>query len=100
MSENTTSTTKQTWLDKALTVVENVCNKLPDPVILFCWLFLITAIIGCIFHGIFIMILPALLSPMLAQIGFVNMTCTDVDTVVTGFFFMAIKSILSVFGIA
>ena len=58
------------------------------------------AIIGCIFHGIFIMILPALLSPMLAQIGFVNMTCTDVDTVVTGFFFMAIKSILSVFGIA
>ena len=39
MSENTTSTTKQTWLDKALTVVENVCNKLPDPVILFCWLF-------------------------------------------------------------
>lgn len=58
------------------------------------------AIIGCIMHGIFIMILPALLSPMLAQIGFVNMTCTDVDTVVTGFFFMAIKSILGVFGIA
>lgn len=58
------------------------------------------AIIGGIFHGIFIMILPALLSPMLAQIGFVNMTCTDVDTVVTGFFFMAIKSILSLFGIA
>ena len=46
------------------------------------------------------MILPALLSPMLAQIGFVNMTCTDVDTVVTGFFFMAVKSILGVFGIA
>ena len=49
MSENTNTATKQTWLDKALTVVENVCNKLPDPVILFCWLFLITAIIGCIF---------------------------------------------------
>ncbi|OUP07285.1 PTS ascorbate transporter subunit IIC [Collinsella sp. An2] len=58
------------------------------------------AIIGGIFHGIFIMILPALLSPMLAQIGFVNMTCTDVDTVVTGFFFMAIHSILGLFGIA
>ena len=57
-------------------------------------------IVGCIVHGIFIMILPALLSPMLAQIGFVNMTCTDVDTVVTGFFFMAIKSVLSLFGIA
>ena len=48
-------------------------------------------IIGCIAHGIFIMILPALLSPMLGQIGFQNMTCTDVDTVVTGFFFMIIK---------
>ena len=58
------------------------------------------AMIGGIFHGIFIMILPALLSPMLAQIGFMNMTCTDVDTVVTGFFFMAIKSVLSLFGIA
>ncbi len=45
MSENTNTATKQTWLDKALTVVENVCNKLPDPVILFCWLFLFTAII-------------------------------------------------------
>ncbi|QWT17662.1 PTS ascorbate transporter subunit IIC [Collinsella sp. zg1085] len=57
-------------------------------------------IIGCIFHGIFIMILPALLSPMLAQIGFVNMTCTDVDTVVTGFFFMGVRSVLSLFGVA
>lgn len=57
-------------------------------------------IIGCIFHGIFIMILPALLSPMLAQIGFVNMTCTDVDTVVTGFFFMAVRSVLGLFGVA
>ena len=98
MSENTTA--KKTGVDKLIDGIEKVCNKLPPPAILFCWLFLITAIIGCIFHGIFIMILPALLSPMLAQIGFVNMTCTDVDTVVTGFFFMAIKSILSVFGIA
>lgn len=57
-------------------------------------------IIGSIIHGIFIMILPALLSPMLAQIGFVNMTCTDVDTVVTGFLFMGVKSILGLFGIA
>ena len=48
MSENTNTATKQTWLDKALTVVENVCNKLPEPVILFCWLFLFTAIIGTI----------------------------------------------------
>ena len=54
-------------------------------------------IIGCIAQGIFIMILPALLSPMLGQIGFQNMTCTDVDTVVTGFFFMIIKSIAGIF---
>ncbi len=51
------------------------------------------AIIGCIAHGIFITILPALLSPALAQIGFQNITCTDVDTVVTGFFFMIFKGI-------
>lgn len=54
-------------------------------------------IFGCIAHGIFIMLLPAFLSPMLAQIGFQNITCTDVDTVVTGFFFMIIKSIASIF---
>jgi PTS system ascorbate-specific IIC component len=54
-------------------------------------------VIGCIAHGIFIMILPALLSPMLGEIGFQNMTCTDVDTVVTGFFFMIIKSITGIF---
>lgn len=53
--------------------------------------------IGCIAHGIFIIIIPALLSPMLGQIGFVNMTCTDVDTVFTGFFFMIIKSIIGLF---
>ena len=58
------------------------------------------AIVGGILHGIFIMILPAILSPMLAQIGFVNMTCTDVDTVITGYFFMIIKTILGAFGIA
>lgn len=49
--------------------------------------------IGCIAHGIFIMILPAMLSPMLADIGFINVTCTDVDTVITGFFFVIIKSL-------
>jgi len=48
-------------------------------------------IIGCIAHGIFIMLIPALLTPMLAQIGFVNLTCTDVDTVFTGFLLYGIK---------
>lgn len=55
-------------------------------------------IIGCIVHGIFIMIIPALLTPMLAQIGFVNITCTDVDTVFTGFFLYAVKGLLAMFG--
>ena len=54
-------------------------------------------VIGCIVHGIFIMILPAMLAPMLAQIGFVNITCTDVDTIITGFFFMLIKSVAGFF---
>jgi PTS system ascorbate-specific IIC component len=54
-------------------------------------------IVGCIAHGIFIILLPAFLAPMLAQIGFQNITCTDVDTVVTGFFFMIIKSVGSIF---
>lgn len=54
-------------------------------------------VIGCIAHGIFIILLPAFLAPMLGQIGFENITCTDVDTVVTGFFFMITKSIFGVF---
>lgn len=54
-------------------------------------------IIGCIAHGIFIMLLPAFLSPMLSQIGFQNITCTDVDTVVTAFFFMIFKGIGGIF---
>lgn len=48
-------------------------------------------IVGCIVHGIFIMLIPALLTPMLAQIGFVNLTCTDVDTVFTGFLLYGLK---------
>lgn len=56
-------------------------------------------IVGGILHGIFIMIIPALLSPMLLEIGFVNMTVTDVDTAFTGFFFMIIKSIGALFSI-
>ncbi|GAA0804123.1 PTS sugar transporter subunit IIC [Faecalicatena orotica] len=54
-------------------------------------------IVGCIAHGIFIMMLPAFLSPMLSQIGFQNITCTDVDTVVTAFFFMIFKGIGGIF---
>lgn len=54
-------------------------------------------VIGCIVHGIFIMILPAMLSPMLADIGFINVTCTDVDTIITSFVFMIFKGIGGLF---
>ena len=44
----------------------------------------VATIIGCIAHGIFIMLIPAILGPMLAQVGFVNLTVTDVDTALAG----------------
>lgn len=46
MSGNTTE--KKSWFDKMLTGIETVCNKLPPPAILFCWLFAITAVVGAI----------------------------------------------------
>lgn len=54
-------------------------------------------IIGGIAHGLFITFLPALLSPILADIGFISTTCTDVDTVITAFVFMIFKSIAGIF---
>ncbi|MDU1982923.1 MAG: PTS transporter subunit IIC, partial [Enterococcus casseliflavus] len=39
------------------------------------------AIIGGIFHGFFITLLPALLVTIFNEMGFVNATATDVDTV-------------------
>ncbi|MFQ8777005.1 MAG: hypothetical protein ACLR78_05715 [Roseburia sp.] len=36
MSENTTA--KKTGVDKLIDGIEKVCNKLPPPAILFCWL--------------------------------------------------------------
>lgn len=47
MKEKTTA--KTSWVDKFLGGVEAVCNKLPPPAILFCWLFLIVGVIGAIF---------------------------------------------------
>ena len=41
--------TKKSWVDRMLTGIEAVCNKLPPPAILFCWLFLIVAVLGAIF---------------------------------------------------
>ena len=39
------------------------------------------ALIGGIAHGFFITLLPALLVTIFTQMGFVNATATDVDTV-------------------
>lgn len=44
-------------------------------------------IISGIAHGLFITLLPAILAPMLGDIGFVNTTCTDVDTIAAGLFY-------------
>ncbi len=44
-------------------------------------------IISGIAHGLFITLLPAILAPMLGNIGFVNTTCTDVDTIAAGLFY-------------
>ena len=71
MSENTNA--KKTWLDSFLSTVESVCNKLPQPAILFCWLFLFTAIIGTIvtFTGVSL-INPATNEPVVSQNFFSN----------------------------
>ncbi len=40
---------KRSMLDRFLDGIERVCNLLPPPAILFCWLFIIVAVIGAIF---------------------------------------------------
>ena len=47
MSSNT-ATQKKSGIDKFLDGIERVCNKLPPPAILFCYLFIIVAILGAI----------------------------------------------------
>lgn len=42
------SLTKKTWLDKFLDGLEKVCNKLPPPVIMFIYLFVIVAVISAL----------------------------------------------------
>lgn len=56
------------------------------------------AIISCIIHGIFITFLPAILAPLLGNIGFVNITCTDSDVIFTGYFYgFILKPLLGIF---
>ena len=40
---------KQGWFDRFLSALERACNKLPPPAILFIYLFVIVAVLGCIF---------------------------------------------------
>ena len=44
----TKNATKGSLLDRFLNTVERVCNRLPPPAILFCILFVITAVVGAI----------------------------------------------------
>lgn len=50
------------------------------------------AIIGGIFHGYFIQFLPALLVGLFNQLGFINATATDVDTVAAALLYAIILS--------
>ena len=50
------------------------------------------ALIGGIAHGIFITLLPALLVTIFNQMGFVNATATDVDTVTVALLYAWILS--------
>lgn len=55
-------------------------------------------IISGIAHGLFITLLPAVLAPMLGDIGFINTTCTDVDTIAAGLFYgWLLKPLFSIF---
>lgn len=54
------------------------------------------AMISGVAHGIFITFLPAMLAPMLADIGFIATTCTDVDTIVTGLIFVLFRGLTGV----
>ena len=46
--ENKVEIQKKNWLDKFLDWLERVCNKLPDSIILFIYLFFIMLVLGCI----------------------------------------------------
>ena len=48
MSKEKASANKS-WVDKMIGGIEAVCNKLPPPAILFCFLFVVVAVIGAIF---------------------------------------------------
>lgn len=57
-------------------------------------------IIGGIFHGLFITLLPALLVMIFNSMGFINATATDVDTVAAALIYAwVIKPIVGVLGV-
>ncbi|MBP3751310.1 MAG: AbgT family transporter [Pyramidobacter sp.] len=72
MSDNTV--TKKTLGGRCLDAIERVGNKLPPPAILFCWLFVIVAVIGAIFTWTdFSMINPAIKDPAKAVVKSQNL---------------------------
>ena len=59
---------KQGWFDKFLSGLERACNKLPPPAILFIYLFVIVAILGCIFNLLGVSVInPAKNEPVYAK---------------------------------
>lgn len=65
---------KRSWLTRCLDAIERVCNKLPPPAILFCWLFLIVAVAGAILTVTgFEMVNPAIKDPVKAIVRSQNL---------------------------
>ena len=59
---------KQGWFDRFLSALERACNKLPPPAILFIYLFVIVAVLGCIFSLLGVSVInPAKNEPVVAQ---------------------------------
>ncbi len=68
MRASNTAAPKKSAIDRFLDGIERVCNKLPPPAILFCWLFVIVAVIGALFSFTGISLLnPATNEPVTAQ---------------------------------
>lgn len=59
---------RKNWVNRFLDFIERICNKLPPPAILFCWLFVIVAVLGTIFHFTgYSVVNPATLDTVSAQ---------------------------------
>lgn len=73
MSKANMAAPKRSAIDRVLDGIERVANKLPPPGILFCYLFVIVAVLGAIFSFTGITLAnPATQEPVSAQNFFLN----------------------------